>query len=108
VTNKQKVLNSLGLALRAGKLVSGEESVIKTMQANKTKLLFVASDASESTKDNFEKKAFFYNTKVIGSYTAEELSKSIGKLHRRAIAICDDGFAELILSYIERGDQHEG
>ena len=35
--NKQKVLNLLGLAQRAGKLVTGEELVTKEIQAQKAK-----------------------------------------------------------------------
>lgn len=106
--NKQKVLNSLGLALKAGKLVSGEDAVIHAMQTNQTKLIFLASDASIQAKDKFEKKAFFYGVQIIELFNAEELSKSIGKLHRKAIAICDEGFTKLILGYIERGDRYEG
>jgi ribosomal protein L7Ae-like RNA K-turn-binding protein len=108
VQNRQKILNGLGLALRAGKIVSGEDAVIKAMQTNQTKLIFLANDASDAIKDKLDKKAHFYNTKIINIFNAEELSKSIGKLHRKAIAICDEGFTNLILGYIERGDLHEG
>ena len=47
--NKQKVLNLLGLAQRAGKLVTGEELVTKEIQAQKAKYVFVASDAGKHT-----------------------------------------------------------
>jgi len=36
--NKQKISNLLGLAQRAGKLISGEELVIKAIQEEKAKL----------------------------------------------------------------------
>jgi len=94
--------------MRAGKITSGEEAVIKSMQAGKVKVLFIAKDASDSTKDKMEKKAFFYHVMTIGAFTAEELSKAIGKLHRRTVGVCDDGFAQMIAGYTERGDLHEG
>jgi ribosomal protein L7Ae-like RNA K-turn-binding protein len=50
MTNKQKILNMLGLARRAGKLVTGEELVVDEVRKQKAKLVFVASDASENTR----------------------------------------------------------
>ncbi len=46
----QKFLNLLGLAMRAGKLVTGEELTLKDIRANKAKFVFVAQDASENTR----------------------------------------------------------
>lgn len=47
---KEKVLNLLGLAMRAGKLVTGEELTIGDIRSNKAKFVFVAGDASENTR----------------------------------------------------------
>jgi len=47
---EDKILNFLGLAARAGKVVSGEFSVEKLIKANKAKLVLVALDASDPTK----------------------------------------------------------
>lgn len=48
---EDKILNFLGLAARAGKVVSGEFSVEKLIKANKAKLVLVALDASDPTKN---------------------------------------------------------
>ena len=53
---KQKILNLLGLATRAGLLVSGEDIVIDAMRKKKAKIVFLGSDCSENTLDKFTKK----------------------------------------------------
>ena len=54
--NKTKILNLLGLAMRAGKLVTGEELTLKDIRANKAKFVFVAQDASENTRKKIKDK----------------------------------------------------
>ena len=46
-------LSLLGLAARAGKVVSGEFAVEKSVKSGKTFLVLVAEDASANTKKNF-------------------------------------------------------
>ena len=60
LTSKERKLNLLGLAFKAGKVTTGEDLVIKSMQHGKAKIVFVASDSSSSTIDKFDKKCFFY------------------------------------------------
>ena len=55
--NKTKILNLLGLAMRAGKLVTGEELTLKDIRANKAKFVFVAQDASENTRKKIKDKS---------------------------------------------------
>ncbi|MGZ7246578.1 ribosomal L7Ae/L30e/S12e/Gadd45 family protein, partial [Streptococcus pyogenes] len=43
---KQKVLNLLGLAQRAGRLISGEELVVDAIRKGQAKLVFLAEDAA--------------------------------------------------------------
>lgn len=95
LNNEQKILNLLGLANKAGKIVSGEDSVIKALQQKKAKIVFVASNSSSNTLDNFDKKCFFYDVPVCFDYSDDALSKAIGKT-RRIIAITDQGFYEAL------------
>ncbi|EGP67406.1 ribosomal protein L7Ae domain protein [Streptococcus sp. oral taxon 056 str. F0418] len=44
--NKQQVANLLGLAQRAGRIISGEELVVKAIQEGKAKMVFLAGDAA--------------------------------------------------------------
>lgn len=107
MTSKQKRLNLLGLAFRAGKIISGEDLVIKSMQQQKAKLVFVASDASSSTIDKFDKKCYFYNVECIYDFDTDELSKSIGKPMRKIIALTDKGFCDAFKK-IKEVNENEG
>lgn len=94
--NKQQVLNLLGLAMKAKKLVSGEDTVISLLKQNKLKIVFVASDASEKQIDKFNRKCYFYNTIMNNEFTSEELSSAIGKPMRKILAVTDQGFSEAL------------
>lgn len=99
-----KVLNFLGLAKRAGKLVQGSDAVLKNLRSKKTHLMFVASDASEATINKVLKKGSFYNIEVITIFNTEELSKAIGENNIKVIAINDSGFKNAIIQELKRGD----
>lgn len=98
-----KVLNLLGIAKRAGKLVLGTDSVLNVLPSKKVKLLFLASDVSEATHDKFDKKAFFYQIRVVDKYTTSELSAALGVTQIKLIGVIDQGFAEALIKEIERG-----
>lgn len=98
-----KVLNLLGIAKKANQVVLGTDTVLKVLPSKKIKLLFIASDVSVATKDKFDKKAFFYQIKVVDKYTTDELSKALGVMQIKIIGICDEGFAKALMKEIERG-----
>lgn len=95
-----RILNMLGLANKAGAIVSGEESVIKGLQEGNVKMVFVSKDASEATLDKFSKKCFFYHVDDIEIFTSDELSKAIGK-ERKIVGITDNGFSKAIKKIME-------
>ena len=103
---RKKILNLLGLATRAGLLVSGEDIVIDAIQKKKAKIVFLGSDASNNTLDKFQKKCFYYNIELNTMFTCEELSMSIGKT-RMVMAITDSGFHKSIKKYLG-GVENEG
>lgn len=90
--DKEKLLNFLGLAMRAGKLVTGEELTINDIRSNKAKFVFVAADASDNTRKKIKDKCSYYNVSWDESFTQAELSQAIGKI-RMVIGINDQGFA---------------
>lgn len=47
--NKQAILNFLGLAARARKIISGEELVVKEVRSSSAMLVIIAEDASANT-----------------------------------------------------------
>ncbi len=90
--NKEKILNLLGLAYRAKKIVNGEENVLKALKSGKCKIVFVANDASENTIDKFDKKCYFYQVEMNNDFSTEELSKCIGRSLVKIMTLTDQGF----------------
>lgn len=93
------VLNLLGLAERARKLTSGEGMVMDAIRHHKAKLVIVATDASQNTKEKALNKGEYYQVPVIIALESASLSQSIGK-QRKIIAITDEGFANKIQSLL--------
>lgn len=106
MTSKQQILNLLGLATKAGKVISGEDVVNMAFKKGRVNLVFIASDAAKNTKNKFTKKCQYYNVDFISDFTSEELSNTIGKHNRKVIAIANRGFAEAFQK-IKRGDDDE-
>ena len=52
MTKEDKIYGLIGLAARARKLAYGYDSVVELIKKNKAKLVIVAKDASEKTKNN--------------------------------------------------------
>lgn len=90
--DKEKILNLLGLAMRAGKLVTGEELTISDIRSNKAKFIFVAADASDNTRKKIKDKCSYYNVPWNESFFHSEISQAIGRT-RMVIGINDQGFA---------------
>ena len=102
---KQKILNLLGIAKRAGYIVGGTDSVILEMRKKKAKIVFVASDSSDKTIDNFKRKCYFYNVECNFDFNSDEISHAIGQ-NRKIIALNDQGIYKAIQKYL-RGDINE-
>jgi ribosomal protein L7Ae-like RNA K-turn-binding protein len=88
-----KFLQLLGLAMRAGKVVSGKEWVIREIRSGKAQLVILAEDAKKNTEKKVSDKCDFYNVPLLRYGTRKELGSAIGKETRVVIAITDRGFA---------------
>lgn len=86
----------IGLAYRAGRIVTGDEGVMKAIRSKTAKLVIVASDASDNTKKKFMDKGAYYDVPVSISGNREQLGTFLGKQQRVVIAVTDTGFAKLI------------
>ncbi|MDN6195021.1 MAG: ribosomal L7Ae/L30e/S12e/Gadd45 family protein [Atopostipes suicloacalis] len=93
MNNKQKQLNLLGLALAAGKLESGSESVLVAIRNQSAKLVIIANDASSNTKKQFLNKCDYYKIPSQILFSSDEISSAIGK-ERTVCAFTDNGFAQ--------------
>lgn len=91
-----RLLQFLGLAMRAGQLVSGEEKVILAMRKKQVKLVILAQDASKNTAKKILDKAKSYHVAVLTVASRYELGRAIGKAERVVIGVLDTGFADQI------------
>lgn len=87
-------LNTLGLAYRARKAVLGEEVLNRI---DKIKLMFIASDISEKSRERYEKKCHYYKIDHIDEYSGEQLSSALGKNNVKVVGILDKGFKDALL-----------
>lgn len=94
--NTAKLLSLLGLAQKAGKLVSGEQAVEIAVRGGKAKLLIMAADCSANTKKSYTNMAAYYNVPLYETLTREDLGACIGKHHRAAIVVTDAGFSQAL------------
>lgn len=91
-----KTLSYLGLAMRAGKIVTGDEAVLKAVRSSEAKLVVLAGDASDNTQKKFRDKCGTYDIPLVIAFHRDELGASIGKDQRVVLAVTDKGFAEMI------------
>lgn len=96
----------LGLARRAGMLEIGDESARVALQSKKARVLLMASDASDRTKDTFTFIAESCEVPYVEvSETREELGNALGKRPCAAVAVCDIGFASAIIKKLSEHNE---
>ncbi|WP_127580694.1 L7Ae/L30e/S12e/Gadd45 family ribosomal protein [Paenibacillus koleovorans] len=91
-----KAASYLGLAMRAGKLTTGDENVLKAIRSSKCSLVLMAEDASANTQKKFRDKCKSYSVRLLEHGSRHELGAAIGKEERVLIAVLDPGFARQI------------
>ena len=98
--NENKVYNYLGIAQRAGKIVSGENTLMSKGNFYKYALLIIASDASPTVKKRFFNKAENNNVDYLLFGTKESLGNAIGKSPRTVLALADRNISQKIMELI--------
>ncbi|WP_438448263.1 YlxQ family RNA-binding protein [Gorillibacterium sp. sgz5001074] len=93
---KNNWLSTLGLAMRAGKIVTGDDTVMKAVRSGEAKLVLLASDAAANAQKKYRDKCSFYNVPLIEQGSRFELGSAIGKVERVVLAVTDAGFANRI------------
>ena len=93
---EKKILNMLGLAKRAGQVVSGEFSTEKAVKTGQAYLAVVASDASDNTKKMFRDMCTYYQVPLRVGADKDALGHAIGQQMRASLAVTDENFARTI------------
>jgi len=99
---KDKVLSYLGLATRAGRTVSGEFSVERSVKQHRAKLVIVSEEASENSRKNFRNICTYYKVPLYFFGSSEELGRACGKEFRMSAAIEDEGLAKAAIRQLEQ------
>ena len=102
-----RLLSMLGIAQKAGKVVSGGFLCEKAVKSRQARLVILAGDAQKNTVSTISNKCTFYNV-PFGFYgTKETLGHAIGKEERSCVAITDQGLADSISKLLGSGKKEE-
>lgn len=94
--SKQKQLNLIGLATKAGKIKSGEFSTEQSVKKGRARLVIVSEEASENTKKKFQDMCRHYHVNICFFGSRAELGRFTGNELRASLSVEDAGFAEAI------------
>lgn len=91
-----KLTQTLGLAMRARKVIAGEELVIRAIQSKQARLVLLSTDASVNTQKKIRDKCQSYAVPCYSPLDRFEMGQAIGKEARVTLAITDVHFADNI------------
>lgn len=95
------IYRMLGLAQKAGRILSGNEQVYEGLKKRKGTLLIITEDASPRTKDEYTAAADNYGIPHLFFGNKEELGNALGKGIRTACLLTDEGFAKAIQKKVD-------
>ena len=98
MTMRNKFLQMLGLAVKAGKCVSGEFAVEQAVKKGQAFLVVLAQDASDNTKKHFSDMCAYRDIPILFACNKSELGKCTGKTERASAGILQQGFADKLIS----------
>ena len=110
--NEKKLLGSLGLCARAGKLIFGVPMICDAMRrggVGTPRIVLEASDTSENTHKRLSDKCAFYGTRHVRlSADGDTLARTVGKSSAiAAVAIADAEFCNLAEQYLRFGQSDQ-
>lgn len=108
--SKQDILRFIGLAMRAGKVVSGYDASAAELMAGRGHLIVISKDISVNTLDSLMSLAERYEGEFPGAYsfaTKCELGSAIGKPDRAILVITDKGMADKLSDMLEKYEDTE-
>lgn len=104
-----RIYSFLGLATKAGKEISGEETCERALKSEKVCLVIVSADASENTRKKFRDMCSYRDVPIRFFGEKDLLGRFSGKDSRTVVAVTDPGFAGRLQEMIDRcGKEHGG
>ena len=98
-----KVLGMLGMAKKAGRICSGSFLCEKAVKCGESRLIIIASDASDNAKKAIINSCRYYNVEYIEYSEMELLGKFTGSGKRAVVSVNDDNFAAAIMKKLHQG-----
>lgn len=93
---QNKILSLIGLAMKAGKVVSGEFSTEKAVKTGHACLVIISEEASDNTRKKFQNMCTYYEVPIYFYGTKIDLGIAIGKEFRASLAVTDQGLSTAI------------
>lgn len=91
-----KLYQLLGLAMRAGKVISGEERVLSAIRSGAAFLVLISDDAAPNARKKISDKSKYYGVPLMTAGTRTKMGRALGKAERVVVAVTDPGFAKAI------------
>lgn len=100
---RERIAGFLGLANRAGKIVSGGTLVSDAIRSgNKPGLIMVATDVSDAIGKRIELLAGVHHIPFVYIMTKDDFGNILGKAPRSAVAVRSGGFVKQLVNVIQR------
>ena len=96
-----KTLSLISLAMKAGKIASGEFCTEQEIKSGNAALVIIAEDASDNTKKKFKNMCEFYEVPIYFYGDKDTLGHAMGKEFRASLAVTDPGFAKGIAKHLD-------
>jgi predicted RNA-binding protein YlxR (DUF448 family) len=93
---KERIISLIAMANKAGKAVSGSDSVMDALRKGSVALLLLAEDISADSRTRFTAIAGKTGVKVIDFSFKERLGATLGKEIRTAVAVISLPFADAL------------
>lgn len=100
MTADEKIYGMLGLACRAGQLVSGEFEVERQLQKESVCAVLLDGGASENTRKRFSDACAYRKLPLFMDFEPGRLGRAIGKDSRKVAALKKGKLSEQILSML--------
>jgi len=105
---QNKTYSFIGLAMKAGALLSGEDACERAIKSGKVHLIIVAGDASQNTKKKFNDMCIYRHVDIRVFGQKEFLGRYTGKDIRAVIAVMEKGFAKRLTEMLDSTDLQNG
>ena len=101
---ENQVISFLGLCMRAGRVISGQEACVDLARQEEAALVLMDAAASENTRKRLSDACHSHGVPLY-ELSADALGSAIGKKGRMVVALRADGMAQKLLALLKNEQQ---